>query len=126
MSWSGILKKLNEACYVEVDVVPGQPPKRFTTADGLASNLVTHFVVHDGSLWAACVDIYDPQSRRWEQGGFCRYDRAHGRWQRIERIGGRRDGEISFDAFMNDAAGALKPPETGTAVLLPVATVTDP
>ncbi|MCY2996428.1 MAG: hypothetical protein NTY19_52555, partial [Planctomycetota bacterium] len=53
-------------------------------------NIVTHLVIHDGSLWAVCVDIYDPQSKTWEKGGLCRYDKARGRWQRIERITGRQ------------------------------------
>jgi hypothetical protein len=90
VAWSDILRQLNAVSYVEVGLVPGEPPRRFTTEDGLASNIVTHFAVHDGSLWAACVDIYDPQARAWKQGGLCRYDKARGRWQQIERIDGRQ------------------------------------
>ncbi|MCY2987288.1 MAG: hypothetical protein NTY19_05400, partial [Planctomycetota bacterium] len=71
VAWSDILKKLNDSCYVEV-LESGQPPKRFTAADGLASNIVTHLVVHEGSRWAACVDIDDRQSKTWEKGGLCR------------------------------------------------------
>ena len=89
VAWSDILARLSEACYVEADPGDGQPPKRFTTADGLAGNIVTHLVAHGDALWAACVDIYDPKAEKWGPGGLCRYDKKTGRWQRIEQIAGR-------------------------------------
>ena len=89
VAWSDILVRLSEACYVEADPGDGQPPKRFTTADGLAGNIVTHLVAHGDALWAACVDIYDPKAEKWGAGGLCRYDKQTGRWQRIAQVDGR-------------------------------------
>ena len=89
LSWSGILDRLNEASCLEADPGGGAAPKRFTTADGLASNIVTHLVAHGDCLWAACVDIYDSEAKQWGPGGLCRYDRETGRWQQIKQIGGR-------------------------------------
>ena len=88
-TWSEVLGQLNAASYVEVDPGNGAAPKRFTMADGLASNIVTDLVVCGGTLWAACVDIYDREAQQWGPGGLCRYDAKTGRWERIERIDGR-------------------------------------
>jgi hypothetical protein len=87
--WSDILTRLNEHCYVEAEAGAGKAGRRFTTADGLASNIVTHLVAHGGSLYAACVDIYEPQAKAWGPGGLCRYDPTTGRWQRIVQSDGK-------------------------------------
>jgi hypothetical protein len=67
----------------------GTAVRRFTMDDGLASNIVSHLVVAQGSLWAACVDIYDPQREQWGPGGLCRFDPRTMRWQRVDRVDGR-------------------------------------
>jgi hypothetical protein len=90
VAWSDILNRLSEQCYVEVDRLGNAAPQRFTTADGLASNIVTHLAPCGDSLYAACVDIYDPAAKKWGLGGLCRYDKSAGRWQRIDQIDGRR------------------------------------
>jgi len=87
-SWSRILQALNPLCYVEAAEGQGAA-RRFTMADGLASNIVTHLAVAGGALWAACVDIFDPEREEWAEGGLCRFDPAAARWRRIEEIAGQ-------------------------------------
>ncbi|MGO9111136.1 MAG: hypothetical protein ACLP9L_18080 [Thermoguttaceae bacterium] len=89
IAWSEILTQLNDHCHLEADPGDGKPTRRFTTADGLASNIVTKLVDYDGALWAACVDIYDPKAGKWGLGGLCQYDAKTARWQRVDRIDGR-------------------------------------
>lgn len=88
ISWSDILRELNEHCYLESISNATGETNRFTTADGLAGNILTHLVPFGDSLWAACVDIYDPQAQRWGAGGLCRFDKRVGRWQRVNEIAG--------------------------------------
>jgi len=87
-SWSGILTRLNEECYVEAAGANGES-KRYTMADGLPSNIVTRFAAGGDSLWAACADIYDPEKKAWGPGGLARYDAEKNRWERVETIDGR-------------------------------------
>jgi hypothetical protein len=89
VTWSDILRRLNEQSYVEAQLADGQPATRFTTADGLAGNIVTHLLACGDSLWAACVDIYDPETKQWGPGGLCRFDKSSHRWQRVDRVDGR-------------------------------------
>ncbi|MHC4718771.1 MAG: hypothetical protein ACYS5V_17545 [Planctomycetota bacterium] len=88
-AWTPILRKLNKESYLEAAPADGVgQAARYTTADGLASNIVTHLAVADGRLWAACVDIYDPRNKRWGPGGLCRFDAKAGRWRRVQKIDG--------------------------------------
>lgn len=101
-SWTAILQKLNAASYVEADFGRGTQPKRFAIEDGLASNIVTHFAVAGGSLWAACVDIYDPEREQWGPGGLCRLNPKAARWERINSIDGRQVRWVTFLETMDD------------------------
>jgi len=101
-SWTAILRKLNAASYVEADFGRGAPPRRFTIEDGLASNIVTHFAVAGGSLWAACVAIYDPEREHWGPGGLCRFNWKTSRWERINTIDGRQVRSVTFLETMGD------------------------
>jgi hypothetical protein len=83
-AWTPILRRLHDESTLEASGKPGVPSRRFTVKDGLASNIVTHLAVFDGTLWASCVDIYDPEKKAWGPGGLCRYDDRRGRWQRVE------------------------------------------
>ncbi len=85
--WTPILRLLNEQCHLEAGPLPGEPARRHTVKDGLASNVVTHLAAHGERLWAACADIYDPDKGAWGPGGLCRLDRG-GRWHRVQ-IDGR-------------------------------------
>ena len=87
-AWTPILKRLNEESYLEADR-EGGAARRYTTAGGLASNIVTHLAVADGALWAACADVYDADRKEWGLGGLCRYDKEADRWQKVEKIDGR-------------------------------------
>jgi hypothetical protein len=87
-SWTPILEKLNEESWLEARSAEDQT-KRYTVRDGLASNIVTHLAAHEGALWAACVDIYEPEKKRWGVGGLCRYDAGRDRWEKVARIDGR-------------------------------------
>jgi hypothetical protein len=87
-TWTGVLRKLNAESYVEARS-GDDSVKRFTIADGLSSNIVTHLAVAEGSLWAVCVDLYDPDRKAWGPGGLCRFDPAKLRWERIDAIDGR-------------------------------------
>jgi hypothetical protein len=88
-AWTPILRAINELSYVEVAAPGSAPARRFTMDDGLASNIVSHLVVAQGSLWAACVDIYDPEREQWGPGGLCRFDPRTMRWERVDRVDGR-------------------------------------
>jgi hypothetical protein len=88
-AWTPILKRLDQVSYVEATAKANHGRKRYTTADGLASNIVTHLAVAEGALWAACVDIYDPGKQAWGPGGLCRFDPKASRWERVDRIDGR-------------------------------------
>ena len=88
IAWSDVLMQLHEVCYINSVPDSGGQTRRFTTADGLASNIVTHMVVHNDTLWAACVDIFDQKASRWGLGGLCRYDEKSRRWERVEKIDG--------------------------------------
>ncbi len=101
-SWTTILQKLNAASYVEAGFGRGAPPRRFTIEDGLASNIVTHFAVAGGSMWAACVDIYDPEREQWGLGGLCRFNSKTSRWERINSIDGRQVRWVTFLETMGD------------------------
>ena len=87
-SWTGILRVLNAESFLQAEFLSVGKPQRYTTAEGLASNIVTHLAVADKTLWAACVDIYDPEKKQWGPGGLCRFDPKTGRWRRIEKIAG--------------------------------------
>lgn len=87
-SWTSALRRLNERSYVEA-AAPGRPARRYTTADGLPGNIVTHLVPFDRSLWGACVDIYDPRTKQWGPGGLARFNPQSDRWERIDHIDGR-------------------------------------
>ena len=76
-------------CCVEGGEGSQKPSRRYTMADGLASNIVTRLAVCRGALWAACADIYDRAKKDWGPGGLCRFDPKSGRWQRVETIDGR-------------------------------------
>ena len=89
VSWTKHLRHMNDACYIEVYDKDGAALRRYTTADGLASNIVTHLAVANGTLWAACVDIFDPDTQQWGPGGLCRFDPATQRWQRVAEVDGR-------------------------------------
>lgn len=89
-TWTTILEKLNEVSYVEVVRNDGTPLRRYTTEDGLASNIITHLTVADGTLWAACVDIYGREKKAWGPGGLCRFDLDNDRWEKVETIDGHR------------------------------------
>jgi hypothetical protein len=82
-AWTPILRKLNEECALEMTGLPGRPTERYTVKEGLTSNIVTHLAVADGSLWAACVDIYDPARDQWDVGGLCRFDARRKRWRYV-------------------------------------------
>lgn len=87
-SWSTILERINKDSYVE-ELREGREPRRYTSDDGLASNLVTRLAFAQGALWAACVDIFDFAKNQWGPGGLCRFDPKAGRWQRVESIDSR-------------------------------------
>ena len=101
-SWTAILRKLNAASCIEADSGRGAPLKRFTIDDGLASNIVTHLAVANGSLWAACVDIYDTEREQWGLGGLCRYDPKTSYWEQIECIDGCQARWVTFLETMDD------------------------
>jgi hypothetical protein len=82
-AWTPILRKLNEECALEAADARGKG-RRYTVKDGLASNIITHLAVADGSLWAACVDIYDPAKGQGDVGGLCRFDPRRQRWERVQ------------------------------------------
>ncbi len=84
--WSGILARLNEQSYLQG--AAGQRPRRYTMADGLASNIVTRLVASQGYLWAGCVDIYEPDKNRWGPGGLSRFDPKTSQWETIKAIEG--------------------------------------
>ena len=88
-AWTPILRKFNQASYVEAAPEPAGQARRFTMEDGLAGNIVAHFAVAHGALWAACVDLYDRERERWGPGGLCRFDPKTSRWRRIDKIDGR-------------------------------------
>jgi len=87
-SWNDVLRDLDSKAFVEA-AAPGGETVRYTVAQGLASNIVTHLVVAEGTLWAACVDIYDQGKKEWAPGGLCRFDAKAGRWERVETVAGR-------------------------------------
>ena len=89
ITWSSILSRLNEASYLETVSAGDGKRRRFTTADGLAGNIVTDLVACEGSLWAACVDIFEPKTKKWGPGGLCRYDEKTKRWKHLKQIDGR-------------------------------------
>jgi len=89
-SWTGILRTLNAESFLQAEPLDGRGrPVRHTMNEGLAGNIVTHLAVADGKLWAACVDIYDPEKERWGPGGLCTYDPRSRRWQKVDRIHSR-------------------------------------
>lgn len=85
--WTVVLTLLNEQCRVEVG--QGGEARRYTVADGLAGNIVTHLAAGAGGLWAACMDVWDDAKKDWGLGGLCRYDPAKDRWVQVHRIAGR-------------------------------------
>lgn len=90
IAWSSILSDINEqSSLVATADDNAAHAERFTTAHGLAGNIVTHLAVHDDTLWAACIDIYNPATKKWDVGGLCRLDKNVGRWQRVTMIDGR-------------------------------------
>jgi len=84
-AWTPILRRMSEGSYVQAAALDGGA-RRFTSDDGLAGNIVSHLVAAQGTLWAACVDIYDPKRKEWGVGGLCRFDPARSRWEHIEKI----------------------------------------
>ena len=69
-----------------VQAVPGDKTRRYTTADGLAGNIVSRLVVSGRTLWAACVDVYDEERKAWGPGGLCRYDARANRWIHVKTV----------------------------------------
>jgi len=61
----------------------------YTTTDGLAGNIVSRLVVSGGTLWAACVDIYDDEKKAWGPGGLCRYDARNDWWIHVKTVNGK-------------------------------------
>lgn len=102
-SWSSILRVLNAESFLAAESADGRTV-RYTTEDGLASNIVTHLAVAEGKLWAACVDIYDTEKKQWGPGGLCLFDPKTGRWRRIEKIAGRG---VRWVTLLQTAGGAL-------------------
>lgn len=86
-TWTAILNAINAKSFVESVDAEGKR-RIYTTADGLASNIVSRFAVANGTLWAACVDIYDPASNEWGPGGLCWYDPENDRWEPVNKING--------------------------------------
>lgn len=87
MTWSGVLRDLDAQSFVEA-AAPGGQAVRYTEAEGLPGNIVTHLAAAQGALWAACADIYDTQEGVWGHGGLARFDENAGRWQRIAAVDG--------------------------------------
>ncbi len=85
-SWTGILRTLNEESFVRAEGAD-RVAVRHTMQRGLAGNIVTHLAAGGGKLWAACVDIYDPERKQWGPGGLCALNPETGRWERLDRIG---------------------------------------
>lgn len=89
-SWTNILNTVNAESFLQSRPVEGEGETvRYTMAQGLPSNLVTHLATAEGKLWAACVDIYEPTWEKWGPGGLACYDPKTRRWSRVEKIGGR-------------------------------------
>ncbi len=88
-NWTTILRELNDLAYLETKPKGGGAAVHHTMKECLASNIITHLVVAEGKLWAACVDIYDPDKKEWGPGGLCVFDPKVARWQRIDRIDDR-------------------------------------
>ena len=72
-----------------IEAVTGGKARRYTTADGLAGNIVSHLAVCGDTLWAACVDVYDDREKAWGPGGLCRYDSQADRWVHVKTLAGR-------------------------------------
>lgn len=87
-TWSTILEELNKSSYVEAVDNKTAKSIRYAMEQGLAGNIVTHLVIADGTLWAACVDIYDPGAESWGPGGLCRFNAGSNRWEKITSIDG--------------------------------------
>jgi hypothetical protein len=89
-SWTAILRAANSESFLESRPKDGVGKTvRYTMKDGLASNLITHLAVADGKLWAACVDIYEPDKTSWGMGGLCVYDPKTSAWTRINKVAGK-------------------------------------
>jgi hypothetical protein len=88
-TWTEILREDNAKSYLEATGRDLAKPARYTTAQGLPGNLVTHLAVAGGTLWASCVDIFDPEKKDWGEGGLARYDAKADRWERIKDVDGR-------------------------------------
>lgn len=88
-TWTDILREGSAKSFLESTARDGRKPVRYTTAEGLAGNIVTHLAVADGALWAACVDIYNPEKKEWGDGGLARYDTKSDRWERVKEVDGR-------------------------------------
>jgi hypothetical protein len=89
LAWTALLQALNQRGYLEMRPLNGGATRCFTTKDGLASNLISHLAVADGTVWAACVDIWDPEKKAWGPGGLCRYNAQASRWERVDQIDGK-------------------------------------
>lgn len=87
-TWTAFLNALNAGSFVE-STDAHNDRRVYTTANGLASNIVSRFAVANGTLWASCVDIFDPGRNEWGPGGLCRYNPQKDRWEKIEEIDGR-------------------------------------
>jgi hypothetical protein len=87
-TWTEILRSLNRRGYLKVGESTNPPARRYTIADGLASNIVSKFAVADGILWAVCVDMFDEEKGEWGPGGLCQYSPGRDRWTRVESIAG--------------------------------------
>jgi hypothetical protein len=89
-SWTSILQLANSESFLESRSKNGSGKAvRYTTKEGLASNLITHLAVAEGKLWAACVDIYDPDKKAWGPGGLCCYDPKTSAWMRVKTVAGK-------------------------------------
>ncbi len=87
-SWTKILRRAAATSYVER--ITGGQTNRFTPEQGLAGNLVAHLAVAGGTVWAGCVDVYNPETKMWTNGGLCFFDDKQGRWQAAPAIENRR------------------------------------
>ena len=89
-TWTSILQVANSESFLQAVPKEGDGPTvRYTMQEGLASNLITHLAVADGKLWAACVDIYDPDRQDWGAGGLSCLDPKTEKWSRVDKIDGR-------------------------------------
>lgn len=92
--WKGCLDFSSRLSCVQA--VAGNKTRRYTTGDGLAGNIVSYLAVSAGTLWAACVDVYDEDRKAWGPGGLCRYDARADRWIHVKTINDKPVGWVTL------------------------------